>query len=104
MNIRLSLVKGIDRRALFPMSKLIHSYLQTNPYTKNIAIGQNYISFSKGIFFSDDHIKYAPYQIVCRDGVIFYDGEIFPNVVNDNLFTIIVNVLHQLRPGYICKI
>lgn len=104
MNIRLSLVKGIDRQALFPLAALIHSYLQTNSNIKTIEIGKNAISFSKGFFSSNDHINYIPYQIICRNGVIYYDGEISPDVVNDTLFTLIVNVLHQLRPGYIAKI
>lgn len=104
MIIRLTTAKGIDRRALFPLAKLIHSYLQTNPCTKAVEIGINDIRFTKGIFSSSERIKYIPYQIVCRDGMIYFEGENSPNAVKDDLFTLIVNVLYRLQPGYMCKI
>ncbi|MBD5198777.1 MAG: hypothetical protein HDS83_00100 [Bacteroidales bacterium] len=104
MNIRLLLVKGIDARALFPLATIIRSYLQENPNVKSIEIGKNEITFSKGLFSSSGHIKYIPYQIICRDGIIFFEGESCPIGIRDNLFTLIANVLRQLQPGYIAKI
>ena len=94
MNIRLSLVKQIDNRAWFPLAALIHSYLQC----------ENEIRFTKGVFFTLGRINYAPYQIVCRNGVIYYDGTGILNVPKDDLFVFLVNALRQLRPGYMVKL
>lgn len=104
MNIRLTFVKAIDGPALYPLAALIHSYLQANSNVKMIEVGPTDIRFSKGFFSSTAHIKYLPYQLVCKNGVIYYYGEARPGIPNDNLFTLLVNILHQLRPGYICKI
>lgn len=103
MNIRLSLVKGIDKRALFPLAALIHSYLQNHSNTGTVEICRDEIRFTKGVFFTVGKINYAPYQIICKNDVIYYEGTGITNAPKDNLFIFLVNALHQLRPGYIAK-
>lgn len=103
MNLRLSLVKKIDGRALFPLAALIHSYLQ-NHSVGTIEICENEIRFTKGVFFTVGRVNYTPYQITCRNGVIYYDGTETVNVVKDDLFIFLVNALRQLQPGYIVKL
>ena len=46
----------------------------------------------------------TPYQIVCRNGVIYYEGAGIQNVPKDDLFVFLVNALRQLRPGYMIKL
>ncbi len=104
MNIRLSLVKQIDNRAWFPLAVLIHSYLQNHSNVGAVEICENEIRFTKGVFFTLGRINYAPYQIVCRNGVIYYDGTGIQNVPKDDLFVFLVNALRQLRPGYMVKL
>lgn len=104
MNIRLSLVKQIDNRACFPLAVLIHSYLQNHSNVGTVEICDNEIRFTKGVFFTVGRINYAPYHIVCRDWVIYYDGPGIQNVPKDSLFTSLVNALHQLRRGYMLKL
>ena len=50
MNIRLSLVKEIDRQAYFPLAALIHSYLQNHSNVGAVEICTNEIRFTKGVF------------------------------------------------------
>lgn len=104
MNIRLSLVKQIDNRALFPLAALIHSYLQNHSNVGTVEICEKEIQFTKGVFFTLGHIDYTPYQIVCRNGIIYYEGTGIQNVPKDNLFVFLVNALRQLRPGYMVKL
>ncbi len=104
MNIRLSLVKQIDNRAWFPLAALIHSYLQNHSNVGTVEIGDDEIRFTKGIFFTVGRIKYAPYRIVCRDWVIYYEGTGIQNAPKDDLFVFLVNALRQLRPGYMIKL
>lgn len=104
MNIRLSLVNKIDGRAVLPLATLIHSYIQGHPNVGSIEICPNEIRFTKGIFFTVGRIDYTPYQIECRNGVVYYEGTQAPNAVKDNLFILLVNVLHQLTPGHMAKL
>ncbi len=104
MYIRLSLVNKIDNRAWFPLAALIHSYLQNHPYVGSVEISENQIRFTKGIFFTLGCINYAPHQIVCRNGVIYYEGTGILNKPQDDLFIFLVNALRQLRPGYMVKL
>ena len=104
MNIRLSLVKKIDGRALSPLASLIHSYLQNHPNVGTIEICENEIKFTKGVFFTVGRISYIPYQIICRNGIIYYEGTESPNTKKDDLDILLVNVLYQLSPGYIARI
>lgn len=103
MNIRLSLVKRIEPCAWFPLAALIHSYLQNHSNVGAVEICENEIRFTKGVFFTMGRISYVPYQIACRNGVIYYDGAGVQNVPDDFLFTFLVNALRQLRPGYMVK-
>ena len=80
MNIRLSLIKQIDSRAWFPLAALIHSYLQNHHNVGAVEICENEIRFTKGVFFTLGRINYTPYQIVCRNGVIYYEGAGIQNV------------------------
>lgn len=104
MNIRLSSVKKIDGRALFPLAALIQSYLQNHQNVGTIEICKNEIRFTKGVFFTVGRIDYIPYQITCRNEVIYYEGTETVNAVRDNLFVFLVNALRQLQPGYIIKL
>lgn len=104
MNIRLSLVKEIDRRAYFPLAALIHSYLQNHSNVGAVEICTNEIRFTKGVFFTVGRIDYAPYQIVCRNNVIYYEGEGIQYASRDDLLLFLVNALHQLKPGYMFKL
>lgn len=104
MNIRLSLVKQIDNRAWFPLATLIHSYLQNHSNIGAIEICENEIRFTKGVFFTLGRINYTPYQIVCKNGIIYYEGTGIQNIPKDDLFVFLVNALRQLRPGYMVKL
>lgn len=104
MNIRLSLVKQIDNRAWFPLAALIHSYLQNHSNIGAVEICKNEIRFTKGVFFTIGRIEYAPYQIVCKDGVIYYNGTGFQYASKDDLFFFLMSALRQLRPGYMIKL
>lgn len=103
MNIRLILVKQIDHSAWLPLATLIHSYLQHHPYVGAVEICESKIRFTKGFFFTLGQIDYAPYQIVCKNGVIFYEGTGIHNSPKDDLLFFLVNALRQLRPGYMIK-
>lgn len=104
MKILLSSVQKVDNRAYFPLAALIHSYLQNHSNVGTVEIGENEIRFSKGVFFTLGRISYAPYHIVCKNGVVCYDGNGIENTPNDNLFVFLVNALRQLRPGYMIKL
>jgi hypothetical protein len=104
MNLRLSLVKQIDNRAWLPLAALIHSYLQNHSNVGAIVICENEIRFTKGVFFTLGRIDYTPYQIVCKNGIIYYEGTGILNVPKDDLFVFLVNALRQLRPGYMVKL
>lgn len=104
MNIRLSLVDRVDNRAIFPLSVLIHSYLQNHSNVGAVEICPNEIRFSKCTFFTIGRIDYSPYQIVCRNGVIYYEGTEPLNATKDDLYIALINALYRLRPGYMVKL
>ena len=104
MDIRLSLVNKIDGSALHPLTFLIHSFLQNHPNVGTVEICREEICFTKGIFFTVGRIDYAPYQIVCRDGVVRYDGSEKITTAKDDLYVCLINALYQLRPGCVVKI
>lgn len=104
MDLRFSLIDGVDRKAVFPMAYLIHSYLQSHSNVGGIEIRRNKIAFTKGVFFTTGKIMYAPYGLKCRNGIVFFDGTPPSSYPHDTLFTLLVNGLIQLKSGYIFKI
>ena len=72
MDIRLSLVKKVDGGAIGVLTYLIHSYLNNHHNIGCVEICRDEIIFTKGIFFTVGRIKYAPYQLDCRNGVVCY--------------------------------
>lgn len=104
MDIRFSSIKGVDPKAYFPLAALIRSFLSNHNNVGTINMESDKINFTKGIFFSVGKVSYAPYGLSCRNGIIYFDGENIPHCERDNLFTYLVNAIHQLKPGYIVKI
>jgi len=104
MDIRFSLIDKVDGKSLAPIVNLIHSFLDTHPNVGCIEICRNEIRFTKGVFFTIGRISYSPYNISCRNGIIFYDGTETPNIPKDDLSTILYNAIIRLRQGYVVKI
>lgn len=103
MDLRFSLINGVDRKAVFPLSYLIHSYLQSHNNIGCIEIRRNEIGFTKGVLFTIGKISYAPYGLECRNGIVCYDESGNFKYPKDNLFTFLVNAIMQLSPGHIVK-
>ncbi len=99
MTICLSLVHGIDKKALWPLSYLIHDYLQQHSSVGTIEICRDEILFKKGFIFTVGRIKYSPYGLVYQDDIIKYMGNGFTDYPQDSLFAFLVNALYRLRPG-----
>ena len=98
-------VKSIDKKAVFPVSYLIYSFLQNHRNVGDATIYANEIKFSKGVFFSVGNVSFSPYGLVCRDKTLYYDGMAnFQYPQNDKLFTQLVNGLMNLKPGYMARI
>lgn len=99
-----SSVKSIDKKAVFPIAYLIHSFLQNHNNAGSATICPDKIEFCKGIFFTVGKVSLSPYGIECRNGTIYYDGLGNFQYPHDNLFTWLVNALMQLKPGLLAKI
>lgn len=97
-------VKGVDPKAIFPLSYLIHSFLQNHNNVGAIVIGGKDITFSRAFFFTAGRIDYEPYGLKCRDGIVYFEGSAkFNYPKNDDLFTFLVNAILKLKPGYMIK-
>ena len=103
MGIRLEMIKGVDPKAYFPLAYLVHSFLQNHNNVGTVNIGENSITFSKAVFFTVGKIIYEPYGLVCRNGIVYYEGNAGFNYPHDRLFSFLVNAIHRLKPGYIAK-
>ena len=97
-------IKSIDKRAVFPIAYLIHSFVQTHRNTGSAEVCENEILFCKAYFFTIGKVSYSPYGLSCVNGVICFDSSCKFNYPQDNLFTYLVNALMRMRPGYMVKI
>lgn len=104
MNIRFSLINGVDGSAAMPLAYLIWTYLSNHPNVGCIEIEKSQVRFTKGVFFTVGKIQYAPYGFYCKDRVVYYDGEELPIFPKDQLFVILVNAILQLKNGYVFKL
>lgn len=104
MDLRFRFITGVDKKAIFPLAYLIHSYVQNHRNVGCTEICANDISFTKGIVFTIGRISYVPYGLECRNGIIFYDGSMDFSYPKDSLFTYLVNALAELSPCNIAKI
>lgn len=101
MDIRFSLIEAVEPKAVWPLARLIHSFLQTHNNVGCIEIGRNEISFTKGFFFSVGKVSYEPYELENRNGTIVFKGSTSPAYTKDDLFVILVNAIRQLKKGYV---
>lgn len=80
------------------------SYLQSHNNVGGIDIGKDAIYFKKAIFFTTGKILYAPYNLVCRNGGIYYDGDRIYDFPKNDLSILILNCLINLRPGLLATL
>lgn len=105
VDIRLSLIKSIDKRAIMHLTNLIIQYLLQHNNVGCVTITQDSIVFSKFVFFKLGEIKYNGNNLAYRDGTVYFTGN-FPVTLrfNDEKAILLLNILHQLKPGYVCKL
>ena len=95
-DIRLSLIKGIDKGAIFHINNLIMAYIQQNGTKDSIV-------FSK-FLFKKGEIGFYENQLECRNGIIYYTGQIQPNsIFKEQRSILLINILHQIKSGYVYK-
>lgn len=104
MDICFGFIDKVDNKAIFPLARLIHSYLQAHHNVGTITIDKDRIEFSKAIFFKVGEIHYEPYGFECRNKIVYINGPHSEEYPHDNLFTILVNAIHQLKRGYVIKL
>lgn len=104
MKIRYSLIDNVDGKAVTPLAYLIWSYLSNHSNIGCIEIEKTQIRFTKGVFFTVGKIQYEPYGLVCRNGIVYFEGGELPAMPKDQLFVILVNALFQLKKGYVFQI
>lgn len=104
MDIRFGFIDKVDSKAIFPLARIIHSYLQTHSNFGTITIDCDKVEFTKAYFFKVGEIHYAPYGLECKDKVIYFNGLRPEKYPQDNLFTLLVNAIHQLKRGYVIKL
>ncbi len=104
MKIRYSLIDNVDGKAVMPLAYLIWSYLSNHSNIGCIEIEKTQIRFTKGVFFTVGKILYEPYGLVCRNGIVYFEGGELPEMPKDQLFVILVNALFQLKKGYVFQI
>lgn len=104
MDVRLSCIDKVDKKAITPITYLIMSFIENHPNVGCIEIGKDEISFTKGYFFTIGKIKYAPYGLSCVNGVVCYDGAQDYSVPNNNRAYLLVNILLQIRRGQMSRI
>lgn len=97
-------IRGADQSTWFPLAFLIHSFLQNHKIVGSIDIGKQDITFSKAVFFTVGRIDYEPYGLVCRDGIVYYEGSAKFNYPNDMFFFRLVSAIRALKPGYLVKL
>ena len=100
-DIRLSLIKGIDKGAIFHINNLIMAYIQQNGNVGSIEITKDSIVFSK-FLFKKGEIGFYENQLECRNGIIYYTGQIQPNF-KEQRSILLINILHQIKSGYVYK-
>ena len=102
-DIRLSLIKGIDKGAIFHINNLIMAYIQQNGNVGSIEITRDSIVFSK-FLFKKGEIGFYENQLECRNGIIYYTGQIQPNsIFKEQRSILLINILHQIKSGYVYK-
>lgn len=97
-------IKGVDRKAVFPIAYLIHSYLRSHKSPGSATICRDEINFAKAVFFTTGRVSYAPYGLQCINGIVQYDGNSSFQYPHDDLFTFLVNAIIQLKPGFLIKV
>lgn len=104
MDVRLSLVRKVDGKAVAPLTHLIMSYIETHPNVGCVVICRDKVSFTKGIFFEVGRIDYVPYGLVYRNGVIYYEGMQSYSVPQNNRAHLLFCLLLQLDGGHVGRI
>ena len=104
MDLRLNGVNSIDRKAVFPVAFLIHSFLQNHNNVGCVEVCENEIAFTKAVFFKVGKILYVPYGLECCNKIIYYDGSGNFTYPHDKLFNFLVNALMSITPGHLAKI
>lgn len=104
MDIRFGFIDKVDGKAIFPLARIIHSYLQTHPNIGTITIDCDKVEFTKAYFFKVGEVHYSPYGLECKNNVIYISGPRPDEYPHDNLFTFLVNAIHQLKRGYVIKL
>lgn len=102
-DIRLSLIKGIDKGAIFHINNLIMEYIQQNGNVGSIELTKDSIVFSK-FLFKKGEIRFYENQLECRNGIIYYTGQVQPSsICKGERSILLINILHQIKSGYVYK-
>lgn len=105
IDIRLSLIDGINNSALGQLTNLIMQYLLQHSNVGSVEIMRDRVVFSKFVFFKLGEIKFDGNNLEYHNGKIYYTGN--GNIglrFKDEKSMYLLNILHQLKPGYVCKL
>lgn len=100
IDIRLLLIKGIDKGAISHINNLIIAYIQQNDNVGSIELTKDSIVF----LFKKGEIRFYENQLECRNGIIYYTGQVQPNsIFKEQRSILLINILHQIMSGYVYK-
>ncbi len=79
------------------------AYIQQNGNVGSIEITKDSIAFSK-FLFKKGEIRFYENQLECHNGIIYYTGQIQPNsIFKEQRSILLINILHQIKSGYVYK-
>ncbi len=102
IDIRLALVDGIDGKAIIPLSNLILSYVMHHRNIGAVELWPDKITYSK-FLITREKMLYSQNNFELRNKRIYYTGYTQPELMYGQAGILLVNILHQLQPGYVLR-